>query len=617
MNAVRPKISIIIGILLFSTLLGSISVAGADQTKTLSTSSLGLSADPIGSWSPLVPCSSPIPIVRITDITDNMTQMSSYNNSPFSPGITLPTGFIDNAADGGAKRWLTSGDSTTHPPSGWVSPGPSCAITNLKGQIAASFVEIDGVMRTSFLGGDCNDYNNTNSFDPINGGGPMGGKYCDTTFNVYDPSIVSNPTLCSNSTVPVPACYGIIHVEIDHDWKAAGYCPSTSKGWSCNANLLNSSTTTSTLLDIQGFVYWDTNHTSNGVQDCAMCQPQHSFSGWEIHPLTAWRIHQSTSTVTALSCSPGSTSIGSSLICIASVTGNNPTGTVSFTTTDTNAKLNPSCTLSAASCQISYTSSTLGTANITATYSGDGNNIGSSGKFALAVGKANSSVSIACAPNPVPTGTATTCSAAVSGYSPTGTVSWQSSVSGTFSSNNCNLSSGSCSVQFTATSRASPVTINASYSGNIMNLASSDAFPLNVKYNIPTPNVTVSCSPSSVRVGSPTNCTVTIAGDSPTGTVNFSSTDAGAKFSPSSSCTLSSSASCQVTYTPSAAGSPKITASYSGDANNLPGSNSYGLTVQPLTTSTNQSSVSMYLIIGALVVAVVIVGASLFLRRRS
>ena len=312
-----------------------------------SISSPGFPVDSSGSWSPLVHCTSPW-IVRISDITDNMTQIASYNNSTFSPGILLPSGFVDNASDGGVKRWLTSGDSAIQPPLGWMSPGPAggaCTITNLKGQVVTAFVEIDGIKRSDIKTGDCNDYNNTKSYDPINGEGPMGGTYCDSVFNVYDPSIVQNYTTACQSSSDT-TCYGIIHVEIDHDWKAAGYCPKNSIGWSCNANLLNSSTTTSTLLDIQGFVYWDSNHTNA----CAECVQQHSFSGWEIHPLTAWRIHQnisSSTTTTDTSLPSSSTSATTS-----------STSIISTTTTTTS-------TMSSSSSSVSSSSSSQKTSNAT------------------------------------------------------------------------------------------------------------------------------------------------------------------------------------------------------------------------------------------------------------
>src|SRR2546427_8819758 len=57
---------------------------------------------------------------------------ATENGSMFNPGITSPLG--------SAKRWLTPGPT----PSGWVSPGPPCTITNASGQVTSAFVEIIG-----------------------------------------------------------------------------------------------------------------------------------------------------------------------------------------------------------------------------------------------------------------------------------------------------------------------------------------------------------------------------------------------------------------------------------------------------------------------------------------
>src|SRR5438552_19173109 len=86
-----------------------------------------------------------------------------------------------------------------------------------------------------------------------------------------------------------------------------------------------SQTTTSTLIDVQGFVYWDPDHLT--VQ-------WHSFSGWEIHPLTAWRQHQSNQTPDfSISPSPSSFSVppgasGTSTITLTSL--GSFTGTVTL-----------------------------------------------------------------------------------------------------------------------------------------------------------------------------------------------------------------------------------------------------------------------------------------------
>src|SRR5713101_2011491 len=243
-----------------------------------------------GSWNPKVPCSSPW-ILRVTDITDNMTGSSSLSSSIFSPGITSPVGT--------AKRWLTPGST----PPGWTSPGPPCTITNSHGTVAM-FVEIDGVKRASLVNEDC-----TGTYDTVNGGGSNGGSYCDSTFNFYDPGVVPNySTSCTSASDP--SCYGRIHSEIDHDWKAAKYCGAST---TCDDAALSSQTTTSSQIDFQGFIYWDPGNLN---------QAWHSFNGWEIHPLTSWRVHQSNPSLTAsFNFSPSSPSVGQAVTFTATVSG--------------------------------------------------------------------------------------------------------------------------------------------------------------------------------------------------------------------------------------------------------------------------------------------------------
>src|SRR5438445_11302357 len=256
--------------LLLVILLSSITSATNYQTNT------AILQFPLGSgsWNARVPCSSPW-IVRITDITANMSGSASQTSSIFNPGSPN-------------KRWLTPGST----PPGWVSPGPPCTITNSHGTVAV-FVEIDGVKRGGIVNEDC-----SGSYDAINGGTSTGGSYCDSTFNIYDPVVVPNDsTSCTSSTDHT--CYGKIHSEIDHDWKAARYCGSST---TCDDVALGSQTTTSTLIDVQGFVYWDPDH---------LTAQWHNFNGWEIHPLTAWRPHGTnqapdlgiSSHTSALSCS--------------------------------------------------------------------------------------------------------------------------------------------------------------------------------------------------------------------------------------------------------------------------------------------------------------------------
>jgi len=268
-------------------------------------STLTTTAPLVGAWNPGVSCTPTT--VRITDITANQTGTSSFNANPFSPGITT------TVSGGDAKRWLTPGPT----PSGWHSPGPACTITNNFGKQQGVFVEIDGVKRASAVFED-----SSTSYDPTNGGGSYGGPiFNDFTFNIYDPAIVSNyGTSCT--TAKDLTCYGRIHLEIDHDWQAAKYCGS---GTACDPNALNSQTTQGvTLIDFQGFVYWDGNNANSA---------SHSFSGWELHPLTGWRIHQSTLNV-GISFTPSSPVTGQVVTFNGTASGGTAPYTFSWTLGD-------------------------------------------------------------------------------------------------------------------------------------------------------------------------------------------------------------------------------------------------------------------------------------------
>ncbi|MHB8565463.1 MAG: Ig-like domain repeat protein [Nitrososphaerales archaeon] len=201
----------------------------------------------------------------------------------------------------------------------------------------------------------------------------------------------------------------------------------------------------------------------------------------------------------------------------------------------------------------------------------------------------------------VAVGSPTTVSASVQGTEPTGTVTFSSSGSGTFSpANSCTLSSeDACSVSYTPTSASgSPVTITANYGGDGSNLASSAATtPITITGGSPVSTSTsVSCSPTSIAVGEISNCTATVLGSSPTGTVTFSTVGSGSVSLSSSSCTLASG-SCYVNATGTSNGTVTVDAAYSGDSNNKASSGQTLLTIanvmkhKTITTITSSSGI--------------------------
>src|SRR3989449_353756 len=215
------------------------------------------------SWNPKVQCTPwVVTIEQILGSQSNSSGGATESGSIFNPGIQA-----NGIPNGEAKRWLTPGPTT---PPGWRPNGPPCTVTNADGQVVSAFVEVRGVRRGFLLNEDYSIH-----FDAVNGGGPHpnGMNTSDTTFDIFTPGY--DVCTLGNKT----GCMHTIHMEFDHDWKAAGYCgPNTT----CDPHILAAETAADkTLIDFQGFVFWDPEHTGDA---------SHSFSGWELHPLTAWRI---------------------------------------------------------------------------------------------------------------------------------------------------------------------------------------------------------------------------------------------------------------------------------------------------------------------------------------
>src|SRR5208283_1826645 len=111
---------------------------------------------------------------------------------------------------------------------------------------------------------------------------------------------------------------------------------------------------------------------------------------------SAWTTSVITCSTTAVSSSLNPSTAGTAVTFTATITGNSPTGTVTWSA-------NTGCIASAVSGGVATcTSSSLavGTDVITAVYSGDSHNIGSSGTLSggQVVGTATAGVSVACLP---------------------------------------------------------------------------------------------------------------------------------------------------------------------------------------------------------------------------
>src|SRR5438876_3775018 len=98
----------------------------------------------------------------------------------------------------------------------------------------------------------------------------------------------------------------------------------------------------------------------------------------------------------------------------------------------------------------------MGIRTITGSYGGDAKHATSTGSFDEAVGRRATATSVSCTPPSVAVDSSTACTATVTNGSganiPTGTVSWTSDGTGTFSAASCSLdASGKCTVNYTPT----------------------------------------------------------------------------------------------------------------------------------------------------------------------
>src|SRR3989454_512174 len=330
------------------------------------------------------------------------------------------------------------------------------------------------------------------------------------------------------------------------------------------------------------------------------------------------------SSSTSVSCLSGTVLAGVGSTCTATVSdasgagASTPAGTATFSPTGNGSFSGTPCTLpgsgSPSTCSLTSTpdAAANGTHNITASYGGSAihNSSGNTASpFALNATR-GTSTTVACSPSTVLAGVATICTATVTdthpagtASAPSGTVTFSTSSTGTFSGSPCTLtsatsSSSTCSVSYTPTNAASAThTITGSYGGSSTHLASSGTASVTV--NKRDSSTTVSCA-SPATGGQPTTCTATVSDTSgtgasaPTGTVIFASSGAGVFGT--TSCSLagvtSSSSNCSVTYTPntaSAGTTQNITASYAGSTIHNGSDNTASPLVLNVTRSTSTS----------------------------
>ncbi len=158
-------------------------------------------------------------------------------------------------------------------------------------------------------------------------------------------------------------------------WTSIDWTPKV--GW----NTITWSDSSSRLVNAGGYLVMDTNHAGT-LGSITILWDNDTYDSRLVIPSA-----QSTSTV--VTCSPNRISAGSTVACTATVSGFNPTGTVTWSTnSSTGSFASTTSTLSDGRCSTNYTDSSAGNVTITASYSGDPdnpNNTPSNGSFVLDV----------------------------------------------------------------------------------------------------------------------------------------------------------------------------------------------------------------------------------------
>ena len=238
-----------------------------------------------------------------TSLTANYLSLKSWNpNVPYNPVRQTIEQIIGSQASSLGGATLAGGWPWPLNPNGtdpsfdikrnFHAPG---SVLSLAGILGPTFVEIDNVVCAAFQHSPTTAPTTEDAgthYTQINGGSlfppnltPTGDEtsttWGDTTVNLQTNGL-PYPVGATCSPTDNRTCLHVIHNEIDRDWKASGRAgPANNCDWLAFLNL-PPITFQNKPIDVQGFVYWDDQHVT---------EQYHSFSGWEIHPLTAWRLH--------------------------------------------------------------------------------------------------------------------------------------------------------------------------------------------------------------------------------------------------------------------------------------------------------------------------------------
>lgn len=188
-----------------------------------------------------------------------------------------------------------------------------------------------------------------------------------------------------------------------------------------------------------------------------------------------------------VSCNHASVVVGSATTCNAAVQGpsSKQIGSVAWSSDSPGKFSKLTCTLSKGTCSVKFAPASAGSVvTVAASYQRTPSEPSFTGGFLLTVTQKASKTTVSCTPKSAAAASPTiiTCRAKVTGYSPTGTVSWSQTGTGSvsFTSTTCTLSQGTCSVAMTASTRGHAA-LTATYTGDPNNKGSSRTAALTIR----------------------------------------------------------------------------------------------------------------------------------------
>jgi hypothetical protein len=292
----------------------------------------------------------------------------------------------------------------------------------------------------------------------------------------------------------------------------------------------------------------------------------------------------------------------------ATVTGNSPTGTVQFYVDG--SAFGSAVTLSGGTATSSNTTSlSVGTHTVTATYSGDSANLGSSGTLSggQVVGQASAGTVVTSSGSPSIYGQGVTFTATINGAygqikgagktkvnpeTVTGTVAWSSNTGcGTTAVTSGNPGTATCTTSILAVGSD---TVTGTYSGDANHTGSAGSIAQTVSQAATAVSVSVSPNNEDYGLDSPATVTAVLSwsgsGTAPTASaVSITGNGNGTYGATSCGAATANTITCTASYTPSTAdgpGSYTETATFAGDTNYTSSSNSASFTINTASAST-------------------------------